>query len=347
MAVDNFTLTLMGLAVALGRPGRGLPRRLALVTAVIAANLPDVDLLVFLIRGQTEFVFRHATVTHSVFALAVLPLGVGAIAWLFTRASFPRLAGLSLLCVAGHLGLDALGAWGIAPLAPILDVRLGLGWLYSTDFVLLGLFSLPLWAPRVAGVAQDRVATLAMALAACWVAVMGGLHALAEGRTRAAAAAAGLEPRDVEVFASPFLPLFWNGLASDGEHLAQVRVTLAGASEVGALHHVNMLHPAVQAALGTEVGARWMRWARVPAAQVVCLTDPVGDAPGKVAVRLSDRRFADPWMESPAGTLRFELEYDRRGRPFRVLGHAWATAWTGTGDPEPGGCKDAPTAARR
>lgn len=343
--MDNLALTLLGVALALGRLGRGLPRRTAIVVGVVAANLPDADLVLFLVRGQTEFVFRHATVTHSVFALLALPLLVAGAARLVSKAGFVSLWLLAGAAVAGHLALDATGAWGIAPLAPLSAVRVGLGWTYSTDFVIWGLLTLPLWAPRVAGVPADRVATMALAAVVLWVGTLGGLHGLALGRARDAAQAAGVPASDVQVFASPFLPVFWNGLARDEDHVVQLRVSLIGESRVESVHPRNLRHAAVEAVLATDVGARWLAWARVPVAEVVCLKD-ASDTPGRVAVRLSDRRFADPWVERPVGTLRFELEFERRPRPYRVLSHAWATPWSGEGDPEAGVCTDAPITAR-
>ncbi len=348
--MDNLAFTLLGLALAFSRLGRGLSRRAAVIIGVLAANLPDADLVLWPLRGQSSFVFGHATVSHSLLALVVGPLLLGGLGVL-ARLPFRRVAALAGAALFGHVALDASGIWGVAPLAPFSALRVGLGWTGSTDFVVWAVLSLPLWAPRVSGVARERVAELSLALVVLWVGLLGGGHALAVGRARATAEAAGFAVDDVEAFASPFLPTLWSGVVTAGEHVAVVRVSLLGESKVQSVHLANRGHAAMQAVAATEAGARWLSWARAPVADVVCLTDgaPTATQPGsktrRVALRLVDLRFADAWVERPVGALRFELEYTA-GRPYRVTGHSWVTPWTGDVAADESTCADGPAALR-
>jgi membrane-bound metal-dependent hydrolase YbcI (DUF457 family) len=350
--MDNLTYSLLGVVLALGRPGRGLTRKIAIVTAILAANLPDIDIVLWLVGGPTAFIFRHATVTHSLLALGLLPLVLAGLVAIFTKAPFRLLWLLSAGAYLGHLGLDAAAAWGITPLAPFSDVRVGAGWVYMSDLVVWSLLALPLWVPRFAGVAADRVATVALGLCVGYVGLLGGLHAIAKGHVTAVAEAMNAREPEIEVFASPFMPFAWNGIIRDGHTATQVRARLFGESTIESRQLINFEHPAVRAALATEVGQAYLRWAASPVAEVLCLANfrhPAKDAPmqnGHLAVRFRDLRFVDPWVELPAASLVFDVADRGPIRDMVVEGHRWVTPWGGGGDTLEAKCEDAPIAPR-
>ncbi|MBT9558075.1 MAG: metal-dependent hydrolase [Myxococcales bacterium] len=352
--MDNLAMTLLGATLALGRLGRDLPRRLALVVAIVAVNLPDIDVLYFLIGGPDAFVYRHATWTHSLVALALLPVVVAGIAALASRSRFVPLLALAGASIIGHLALDMAGSWGIAPLTPFSTLRIGAGWVYSTDLYVWALLSLPLWMPRFAGVPAERISVIALGLVVAWIGLLGGLSGVARGKAEAVAQAAGLAATDVQIYASPFLPTRWNGLVSDGVHVAQVRVSLVGDSVLESVTLQNFEHPAVRLAAQTDAGSRYLKWAAMPVADVICLAEPgerpqgkKAGTPGRLAVRFSDLRFADPWFERKVGELRFEVEYQNRYTvPMRVTGSRWVTPWMDDAPTDIPACTDAPIEPR-
>ena len=352
--MDNLAMTLFGATLTFGRLGRDLPRRTALIVAILAANLPDIDILYFLVGGPDAFVYRHATWTHSLVALAVLPLVIAGITSLASRLRFVPLLMLAGAAMVGHLALDMAGSWGIAPLTPFSTLRIGAGWVYSTDLYVWALLSLPLWLPRFAGVPAERVSVIALGLVVAWIGLLGGLSGFARAKAEAVAEAAGLNPSDVRVYASPFLPTRWNGLVSDGAHVAQIRVSLTGESVLESVHLRNLEHPAVRLAVATDAGSRYLNWAAMPVAEVICLSEPgerpkgkKAGTPGRLAVRFADLRFADPWLERKVGELRFDVEYQNRYTvPMRVTGSAWVTPWKRDAPADVPACKDAPIEPR-
>ena len=75
--MDNVCHTLVGVAVA--RTGLHRKTALATSTAAIAANLPDIDVLVFA-TSVPAVAFRRG-ITHGVPAQALLPIACAAVMW--------------------------------------------------------------------------------------------------------------------------------------------------------------------------------------------------------------------------------------------------------------------------
>jgi inner membrane protein len=125
--MDNLCHTLVG--AALGQAGLKRHSRFATATLMIAANLPDVDVLVFA-TDTPSVAFRRGW-THGPIAQLVLPVAltaaVIAVSRLFpSRAradDTPVRAGalllLSWVAVLSHLALDLLNAYGLRFLAPL------------------------------------------------------------------------------------------------------------------------------------------------------------------------------------------------------------------------------------
>ena len=126
-AMDNLTHTLAGAVLAKA----GLDRRtpLAMPTLLVAANLPDLDVLAYLRDPLFALTFRRGW-THGVLAMAVLPLALASsmAAWdrLVRRrrrpdaapAPFRELLLLSFAGVLSHPLLDLLNTYGVRLLMP-------------------------------------------------------------------------------------------------------------------------------------------------------------------------------------------------------------------------------------
>ena len=122
--MDNVCHTLVG--AALGEAGLKRHTRLGSATLMIAANLPDVDVLVFA-TDMPSVAFRRGW-THGLLGQALLPLVLSAI-MLFAARTFDRHGGsppirarwlvtLSYIGVLSHVWLDLLNNYGVRLLAP-------------------------------------------------------------------------------------------------------------------------------------------------------------------------------------------------------------------------------------
>src|SRR5687767_11733499 len=121
--MDNICHTLAG--AAFGEAGLKQRTRYGNATLMIASNLPDVDVLVFL-TDTSGFVFRRGW-THGLVAQAVMPVALAGLVWgigqLVPRRADARplhfgwLVLLSSVGVISHVFLDYLNNYGVRALA--------------------------------------------------------------------------------------------------------------------------------------------------------------------------------------------------------------------------------------
>ncbi|HEV7632583.1 MAG TPA: metal-dependent hydrolase [Steroidobacteraceae bacterium] len=149
--------------------GDGLPdttrRSLLMTMGAVGGNLPDMDLL-WSYGGEPAnlgYLLQHRGHTHTVIGCAVLALLLYAVvlAWMRIRRLAPSrddrllLAGMALLSLFLHLGMDALNSYGVHPYWPFYN-----GWLYGDAVFIVEplywlaaaplLFVLRTWLARIA-----------------------------------------------------------------------------------------------------------------------------------------------------------------------------------------------------
>jgi len=174
--MDNICHTLVG--AALGEAGLKRRTRLGNATLMIAANLPDIDVLVF--ASNTPSVAFRRGWTHGVLAQVVLPVILTGImfglAHLRRRpredapVSVPWLFALSVIGIYSHVFLDYLNNYGVRLLAPI-DWRWFYGdTLFIIDPWLLLILGAGVWLARRNG--TPRAAGGAVIFATCYVVIM-------------------------------------------------------------------------------------------------------------------------------------------------------------------------------
>ena len=176
--MDNICHTLTG--AAFGEAGLKRRTRFGNATLMIASNLPDVDVFVFL-TDTPGFAFRRGW-THGILAQALLPIAFAGIMWTIGRVvrrgqhdrgaplSLIWLLALSYVGVLSHVFLDYLNNYGIRLLAPF-----DWTWFYGDAVFIVDLF---LWTALAIGIwlarRRNRVifARGALVFAACYIAVM-------------------------------------------------------------------------------------------------------------------------------------------------------------------------------
>ena len=153
--MDNLCHTLAGAAI--GEAGLKGRTRFGNPALIIAANLPDVDVLVFL-TGTPPVAFRRGW-THGVLAQALLPLALAAILLAWDRwrprrdtAGPPARAGMLIasgyIGVLSHVLLDYLNNYGVRLLMPFSS-----RWFYGDTLFIVDIW---LWLILGAGVYWSR-----------------------------------------------------------------------------------------------------------------------------------------------------------------------------------------------
>ena len=318
--MDNIAHTLAGLALA----ESGLKRRTALGTATlaIAANLPDVDAVMYFVGdGPDSLAFRRGW-THGPLAMVVLPLlltGV-MIGWsrLFSgkpgRRHTPVNPGwvfaLGLIGALSHPLLDLMNTYGVRLLMPF-SPRWFYGdalfivdpWLWMT----LGIgVLLSRWRARrirdaSAGVAHRRrrssrelptddrwVTRPALVALALFVLYAGAMLVSARiGRSRVNEMAQGPAARRTMVGPVPLNPFRRDVVRDVGDayEIGQFNF-FAGGYAVRTVIDQGRDLPGVAAASLTADGVKFLSWSRFP----YFSTEPVGDS---IRVRMTDARYAD------------------------------------------------------
>jgi inner membrane protein len=115
--MDNLTHTAVGLFLSRIGLGRWSPRGTAIV--VIAANIPDID-VVTLAGGPLNYLHYHRYLTHAIAAMPVMALAAVAIVALTGRKKLRWIGAFfaALIAVASHLLLDWTNVYGIRLFLP-------------------------------------------------------------------------------------------------------------------------------------------------------------------------------------------------------------------------------------
>ncbi|MBI3820173.1 MAG: metal-dependent hydrolase [Planctomycetes bacterium] len=117
--MDNFTHTLLGLALSKTRLGNTSPR--AKWALLIGANLPDLD-AVTLAMGTPTYMLQHRGISHSLAGIAVEWLVLGALLVIGSaRGVRPAIWLAASVGLLSHPALDYLNSYGIRPWLPFSD----------------------------------------------------------------------------------------------------------------------------------------------------------------------------------------------------------------------------------
>jgi inner membrane protein len=266
--MDNLCHTLTG--AACGEAGLKHRTRYGTATLMIASNLPDVDVLIFL-TDSTGFAFRRGW-THGILAQAALPIVLAGLMWGVGRARrrevrFWWLLALSYVGVLSHVFLDYLNNYGIRLLAPF-----DWTWFYGdavfiADWVLWTVLGTGIWLAR-----RRRAPVFArgaLLVSGCYIAVALISTAIARGIVADAwRELRGREPIRLMVGPVPVTPFTRVVIVDDGDHYEVGTFRWWGRSvvfEPMALPK-NDTAPAVARAREQSAAVReFLVWARFPA----------------------------------------------------------------------------------
>lgn len=304
--MDNLCHTLVGAALAEAGLRRKTP--LATATLLVAANLPDVDgLLYWVNRADTAYGFRRGW-THGLPAVAVWPFVLTGLVLLWDRLvrrrrdpaaepARPRaLLWLSLTALLTHPFLDFVNTYGMRWLMPFRDVWSYGDTLFIADpwiWLALGTGSyIASRRRRRGGPHAGRPAAWALALVAVYVAAMGASGRAARGVARAEIEHSGATVARLMVGPLPATPFRRQVVADVGDRyvlgtldwLRRPRFVPNPASPV--LKRAG--RPEIAEAARTRAGAAFLHWARFP-------FFVVERSSGATVVRIVDARYTlDP-----------------------------------------------------
>ncbi len=320
--MDNLAHSLAGWALS----EAGLKKKTGLATAtlVLAANLPDVDVLGLLFNENLAW--RRGW-THGPIAMLILPplLVAGLIwfdQWQSHRATRPAdcpplhrgwLIILAYLGWFSHPFLDFLNTYGIRLLMPFSD-----RWFYGDTLFIIDLWlwlalGVGVWRARRrqrAGVAHPgRPALVALGITSAYIGAMGASSLAAERMARDAAEARGLGPvRTIVASPVPINPfkrdiVFANGTAYGFGEVNWLHSPMLTMSSRLTPHHMD--DPAIAEARKAKPIRDFLYWSRLPMARVE-------RSPSKTRVTLTDARYSYG-AANPAFSQKIDLPPIPRG----------------------------------
>jgi inner membrane protein len=268
----NSTHTLVGLAV--GRTGldRWIPR--AAWAAVVASNLPDID-IVTQFAGTTTYLDHHRGFTHTILGIPVLSLALAGLMCAVTRsvntsrpAMFWKYLLIAFIAMSTHPLLDWANTYGVRPFLPV-NGR----WYYGDTLFIIDpwldlILLIGIIIARRASAHKRLIATASLAISVIYIGGMIELRNIAErqlqGYTRNIAGVLD------SAVAPEFLdPLHWTGLVETQTEVSSYRID----ERTGVIREEHRLTKAVEtkitsAAEATHTAAVFRSFARFPVTRV-------------------------------------------------------------------------------
>lgn len=265
--------------------------RAALWATIVAAEFPDVDIVMGFFGGDT-FLRWHRSFTHSA---VLLPFWAALIAWVFWelsgRKNFRLLWTASAAGLASHLFMDWITNYGTELLWPVSDARLALSWVFIVDVYVWALLLVAviaaIWTQRTR-VAQTGLAVVSAFFLFCGASRAVALHG---------------QPSGAVAYPQPLNPVRWTIVRAEGDRIHWIN---GAQSETFVQFHDDKLLPMAEA---TEP-VKLFRWfAAFPLVEKI-------EQRGFTVLRYRDLRFRTPM---PGGRVRegafvvAKVVFDERG----------------------------------
>lgn len=312
--MDPITHSLTGAVLARGGLDRKTP--LAATTLVIAANVPDIDILAMFTGEYFSFAFRRGW-THGPIAMVLLPFLVTVVVMLLDRVRLWRnrnlepvnVTGVFLLAVIGvltHPILDWFNTYGIRLLMPFSDSWFHGDAVFIIDPWIWLLLGAALFLPRRTA---RRVRVLGT-ITVVYVLLLITLSAAGERIAARVAEAQGLKVVDVMYQPRPANPVSGDIIVTTGDayHFGRLNWLSADRVQLGndSIPLGDWTTPEVRRALEHPDAEHYLVWSQYPYVSQ--------DAGG---VNIGDARFARGIGSSLAG-LRITNSGERDSRAWDV-----------------------------
>lgn len=313
--MDNLTHSLFG--VALSRAGLNYVTPHATGMMLLAANLPDLD-VISLAGGELTYLDLHRGLTHGFAMAPVLALLPVLLFRHGLRKPVPWLGGwlISLAGVLSHLGMDFITFYGTRLAAPFRSNWYQWPVLFIFDAMLFVILLLAIAGPALSKLVAGEIgakpssgrgwAIFALIFAVVWIGGRGMVHARAEQMLESRAQQ-GAAARRVMALPTAFSPFKWRGLVeTDGFFsVHEMNVLFDFDPEQGLLLRKPQQAEAVQAAKRSPVLTRFLAFAQWPVWRIV----PMDEPPGAQRVQVYDLRFSDD-----GSAFKAVVEVDASGR---------------------------------
>ena len=303
--MDNLTHSLVG--VLLRRTGLGNDAARPMLVCVLAANAPDLDLVMGV--SAPEYLIWHRHATHAVVAIPLMALAAVCLAWAIDRliawrrktppSPWSWRAGwlTALVPAATHPLLDGMNSYAVRPWLPFSGEWETFDTLFVIDWVIwLVLLATALWpvlANLIAseigapGRAGRRAALAGLTLLTLYIGWKGYAHARIVGALETRLWD-GQVAKQVAAFPAPFDPRGWTAYVETEAYKMTLPLRIDRLDEIDRTEGAKVFPPAdeqaVKTAWETEMGRAYRQFSLYP-------LEIVEPQPEGVRVTLTDARF--------------------------------------------------------
>ncbi|MBY0506848.1 MAG: metal-dependent hydrolase [Bryobacteraceae bacterium] len=316
--MDNLTHSLV--AVAMARAGLNRFSAHGTAILVIAANLPDID-VVSLAAGDLAYLDLHRNLTHGVQSAPILALLPMLLFRYGLRRPVPVLGAwlISVIGVLSHLGLDFVTHYGTRLASPFSQAWYQWPVLFIFDSVLAAVLLLSVAAPALSKLVSGEIgakpgsgrgwAIFALLFTGLWIGGRGMVKTRVE-ELLTSRVQQGVAPRRVLALPTTFSPVRWRGLVeTDGFYsVHDVNLLFSFDPEAGQILSKPQQIDVLRAARRAPALARFLAFSQWPVYRIVPLDEP----PGGQRVQVFDLRFS-----SDGSAFRAVVDLDAGGRVLR------------------------------
>jgi inner membrane protein len=295
--MDNLTHTLTGLALSRAGLNRICPR--PLIVLLLAANIPDVDVITA-VGGRLVYFANHRGITHAIPflpAMAAIPV---LIAMLFARSWKGWLGAYVASCigVASHLLLDWTNAYGVRLLLPFSNTWFRADLNNIVDLWIWAVLLLAALAPLLGGLVSSEIGAkpgkgrgVAIFALVCVVGYDFGRFLMHQRAIESMDAHIydGAPSQSTVAFPSAANPFRWTGWVNTEREAIRFDVNLLSPFDPTAGSRVfkPQPSPAIEAAKDTQPFRVFINFDQCP----LWVVEPADSPPGATRVELHDERF--------------------------------------------------------
>jgi inner membrane protein len=321
--MENLTHALSGILLARAGLDRWTPRATAI--SVVAANLPDIDIITA--GSAINYLIYHRHLTHSLAATplmaALAVLLVEGVCRLRSRTSEPLrwgpAFGVALLATLSHHALDMTNAYGMRLWLPFDDSWSGWDVLFVVDPWVWGILLAAILTPVAlrfvmqGDAARSRMAWAGLGVLVAYIGVRAVLHDRAIQTI--AALTNELEVRRVAAFPLPLEFFRWSGLAETDSDFRAFTIDTRANQAVGPTGRFPKAGDSevLREARATPLAREYLRFAQYAHVEVI----PRGDG---YEARFSDFRFRRTEAAGFLCTIEIDAGLNVTKQDFRYWG---------------------------
>jgi len=189
---------------------------------VVAANIPDIDVLLGLFGDPILSIRYHRGLTHSILFAPVLAAFPALVFRFFSSVKNLRILWIvALLGVVLHIFFDLVTSFGTRILTPLSETRFALDWLFIIDPVLtVGLGCSIVLAWKMPG-RRSSITSAGVIFVVLYVLLTAFSHGAALRSVQGAAKRDGLSWTRISALPQPLSPFRWQGLVQSEEGVHQ------------------------------------------------------------------------------------------------------------------------------